>query len=114
MGSYDQASNIWSIGNLPTGSVAYLILKYTVTETGEITNNFIVSSKTYDYNLSNNAFTSTIFTAKDQNGTITSNNLNASTSVVSKSIPMKDTGFPILPLVVGILLVTMGSAFRRK
>jgi C1A family cysteine protease len=114
MGSYDQASNLWSIGNLPTGSVAYLILKYTVTETGEITNNFIVSSKTYDYNLSNNAFTSTIFTATDQNGTITSNNLKASTAVVSKSIPMKDTGFPVLPLVVGILLITMGSAIRRR
>lgn len=114
IGSYNPTSNIWSIGNLPTGSVVYLILKFTVIETGEITNNFIVSSNTYDYNLSNNAFTSTIFTATDLNGTIRSNNLNTSKSVVSKSIPMKDTGFPLLPLVVGILLVTLGSAFKRR
>lgn len=114
IGSYNPTSNIWSIGNLPTGSVVYLILKFNVIETGEITNNFIVSSNTYDYNLSNNAFTSTIFTATDQNGTIRSNNLNTSKSVVSKSIPMKDTGFPLLPLVVGILMVTLGSAFKRR
>ncbi|UTB33028.1 MAG: lectin like domain-containing protein [Methanobacterium sp. ERen5] len=114
IGSYNQTSNLWSIENLPAGSVAYLILKFTVTESGEITNNFIVSSKTYDYNLSNNAFTSTIFTATDQNGTNRSNNLNASKSIVSNSIPMKDTGFPLLPLVVGILLVTLGYNFKRR
>ncbi len=107
IGSYNQTSNIWSIGNLPNGAVAYLILKFTVTKSGEIVNNFIVSSKTYDYNLSNNAYTSIIST--DQKGSISSNGVNA-----SNSIPMKDTGFPLLPLVVGILLVTLGGAFIRR
>jgi hypothetical protein len=27
---------------------------------------------------------------------------------------MKDTGFPLLPLVVGILLVTLGVAFIKR
>jgi C1A family cysteine protease len=107
IGSYNQTSNIWSIGNLPNGAVAYLILKFTVTKSGEIVNNFIVSSKTYDYNLSNNAYTSIIST--DQKGSISSNGVNA-----SNSVPMKDTGFPLLPLVVGILLVTLGVAFIKR
>lgn len=114
MGIYNESSNIWSILNIPSGSVAYLVLKFTVTGSGDIVNNFIVSSATYDYNLNNNAFTSTIFTGTDQHGNTSYNEVNTSKSNLSNSIPMKDTGFPLVPLIVGILLVAFGYTFTRK
>lgn len=110
LGSYDQTTGLWNIGNLQQGSVAYLILKFSVTEALDITNSFVVSSATYDYNLSNNFASSTILTNSNDGNTSDS---NYSLSQGSNSIPMRDTGLPLIPLVTGILLVTIGSALKR-
>lgn len=115
-GFYNQKSGIWSIGNLSAGSFAELVLKFTVTSSGEITNNFIVSASTYDYNLNNNAFTSTIYTTSNQNVNNNSVNLNSSSSSIdgSNSIPLKNTGLPLIPLIIGVLLVIFGSVPKRR
>lgn len=111
LGSYDPKTGLWSIGNMPAGSIAYLVLKFSVTEDYDIINSFAVSSTTYDYNLSNNFAKSTILDTSNQSS---SEDSSYSKAYVSNSIPMKDTGLPLIPLAIGILLVTFGSALKRR
>lgn len=111
LGSYNQKTGLWSIGNLPAGSVAYLILKFSVIKAFDITNSFVVSSATYDYNLSNNFAASNILTTSNENSSV---DPSYSKSDTHGSIPLKDTGLPLIPLVIGILLVTFGSVLKRR
>lgn len=118
IGSFDPNTGKWVIGNLPAGSVVTLILKYGVAEVNSITNRFVVSSSTYDYNLLNNAANMTIDT--DKNITSQNNDVDngywtkSKNNEQSNSIPMKNTGLPIIPLIVGILLVTAGTVIKKR
>ncbi|MBU4536105.1 MAG: DUF11 domain-containing protein [Euryarchaeota archaeon] len=55
-GSYNPETGIWSIGNLPRGAIAELIITTIVTRTGNITNTAKVESLTYDPILDDTVF----------------------------------------------------------
>ncbi len=112
-GSYDSETGKWSIGNLPNGSVALLMLKFSVNGYNSIINTFIMSSATYDRNLLNNTAIVTVYSSPNQKPENNANGSNSKNSKLSNSIPLKNTGLPIIPLAMGIILVLAGIRLKK-
>jgi uncharacterized repeat protein (TIGR01451 family) len=119
-GSYDIKTNKWSIGLLKAGKTATIVLKFLVTGTSNINSTFLVSSSTYDYNLTNNI--AVLTGDPNQNN---SNHWRYVNSVRSKTwdnvnntknstLPMQNTGAPIIPLLIGFLAIVGGLIYKKK
>ena len=60
-GNYDVNTGIWTIGDMENGEKAVMILETIVLTTGDITNEAIVTSDTFDPDMSNNYDNETVF-----------------------------------------------------
>jgi uncharacterized repeat protein (TIGR01451 family) len=99
VGTYDPATGVWTIGDLPNGGVATLIIVAKATRTGVFNNVAVVSSDTYDPVIDNNR-------------------ANASLSVGSTAeavtVPMQKTGVPLVDILVAFVLVFAGVICAKK
>ena len=110
-GTYDPESGVWTIGDIPVGSLAILTLNCIAQQVGSYTNVVTVESATYNPNQK----TVTLNIQIDPvNGTdpIHSDPVK---QVKAVTIPLKETGIPLVPLIIGMTLVIGGFiTFKRK
>ncbi|MBP1945818.1 putative repeat protein (TIGR01451 family)/fimbrial isopeptide formation D2 family protein [Methanobacterium petrolearium] len=102
-GSYNPTTGIWTIGNLPYGSIAQLVITVVVEKLGSIENHAHVHTDSYDPILSgHNASASIYVREQPQSG--------------KNSIGMQNTGVPLPSLVLVLFLVLTGLSmvFTRK
>ena len=118
-GNYDIKTNKWSIGILKAGATATIVLKFLVTGTSNFNSTFLVSSSTYDYNLTNNM---AIIGDPNQNSTnhwrygnsIRSQTRDNVNDPQNSTLPMQDTGAPVIPLLLGFLVIAGGLIYKKK
>jgi uncharacterized repeat protein (TIGR01451 family) len=103
-GKYDPNTGIWTIGTLPNGAFATLIIKGIIVTTGEFTNKAIVISSTYDPILSNNIAVVTVNVINRINDPEESSSL----------IPMQKTGIPALPFVIALIVIIGGFVTLKR
>lgn len=112
-GKYNPITGVWNIGTLPNGAVATIIINCFVKRTGNLTNEAILFSSTYDPNLTNNF-------AMINGKVVQQMNVK---KVVQKIIPIKTcqnlipmqkTGTNIIPFVLGLIMVFGGTSIFRK
>ena len=106
-GTYNKQTGVWSIGNLPSGTLATLIIKCILTHGFGFTNIAVVSSSSLDPNLNNNMVSLT----KNYQHLIGINNGNDRNE---KLIPMQKTGIPFIPLFTGIIIVMGGFVITKR
>ena len=96
---------IWTIGDVPVGDPK-LILNAKILHTGNYTLQPTITTATYDPNLQSNIGSITINVP---------NSVNPTEPVVNaETIPMQPTGTPIIPLVLGILMMAVGIMKTKK
>jgi len=105
-GKYNPKTGMWNIGNLPNGALATLIIKCILGHGSGFTNTAVVSSSSYDPNLNNNMVSLT-------KNYIHNSIIKEEHFLDEKQIPMQKTGIPIIPLVMGIIIV-MGGSFKSR
>lgn len=102
-GSYDPTSGWWDIGNIPYNQTAILIIKALASQLGISTNLVTVNSLTY------NPLTSTgvlsVHVTSDQN--IDGEFVKATT------IPLQNTGMPVVPIILSLILILGGFMVQR-
>lgn len=101
-GSYNPNTGIWTIGNLPNGAVAQLVINSVVLRPGDITNQAKVISETYDPNLEGN----TASAAMDVQA--------PTVPVNAQTIGMQPTGAPFVGLIVALLILFVGIILPRR
>lgn len=101
LGSYDPATGLWYIGDIPYNETAILIIKALASQLGVSTNLVTVNSLTYNPLPITGALN--VHVTLDQNGE----------SVKAATIPLQNTGVPILPIILGVILLMGGFIFRR-
>jgi predicted transporter len=106
-GKYNAQKGVWNIGNLPNGALATLIIKCILDQGLGFTNTAIVSSSSYDPNLSNNMVSLT-------KNYLLNNIINEKNFNDEKLIPMQKTGIPIIPLFMGIIIIMGGFIITRR
>ncbi len=106
-GTYNPQTGIWSIGNLPNGALATLIIRSILNNGFGFTNTAMVSSSSYDPNLNNNM----VILTKSY---IILNVTNKSDYYGINSIPMQKTGLPLIPLFMGVIILMGGFIIARK
>ena len=105
-GKYNPQTGVWNIGNLPNGALATLIIHCILNHGFGFTNTAVVNSSSYDPNLGNNMVSLT-------KNYIPNNIVNEEYFRYEKQIPMQKTGIPIIPLVIGFVIV-MGGFIRSQ
>jgi len=102
-GSYDPVTGIWTIGNLPYGAIAQLVMKVGVEKLGPIENHAHVYTASWDPILGNSTASAAIYVREQP----TSGN---------ETVGMQTTGSPLpLPLLVmAIIMVISGIGLRRR
>jgi uncharacterized repeat protein (TIGR01451 family) len=118
IGHYDINSNKWSIGSLKEGGIATLVLKFIVLGTNVMNNTFTVKSSTYDHDLINNTINSEIIPNNAPEGYPGKYGSSKSWTMINKThnstLPMQDTGAPILPLLLGVLAIITGLVYKKS
>nr|WP_319372420.1 VWA domain-containing protein [uncultured Methanobacterium sp.] len=104
-GSYDPITGIWTIGDLPSGAVAQLIMTVGVEKVGPLENHAHVYSDTFDPILDNQSATATV--------DVQDTSLNGKT-VNAKTVPMQKTGAPLGALLVALLVVLSGVISAKR
>ena len=109
-GKYNKFSNVWTIDKLRYGESAKLIIKVIAASSGIIKNTVLVSSDTYDSDLSNNNdFAIVKVSEKSPNNNSNTKNTNSNTPKsnsngnMPSSLEMHPTTQPFLMLVVSLL-----------
>ncbi|GAB4315306.1 MAG: hypothetical protein Kow0019_15510 [Methanobacteriaceae archaeon] len=105
-GSYNPQTGIWTIGDLPKGSVARLTIKCIVTRTGKITNKAKVESLTYDPILDDTVATATVDVQSKPKPKPKPSN--------GKKVPMKKTGMPMGIMIIAIIMLLSGILIPKK
>jgi uncharacterized repeat protein (TIGR01451 family) len=106
-GKYNPQTGVWNIGNLPNGALATLIITCILNNGFGFTNTAVVSSSSYDPNLDNNMVSLTKNYMRD-------NIINEENFHNENQIPMQKTGIPIIPLVMGIIIIISGVTTSRR
>ena len=103
-GSYDPTTGIWTIGNLPYGSIAQLVITVVVEKLGHIENHAHIYTDSYDPILAgHNASASIYVQEQPQSG--------------NNTIGMQNTGVPLPSLILALFLVLTGLSMvvtRKK
>ena len=95
----------WNISNLPVGDPK-LILNTKVLQPGNYTIKPTITTETYDPNIPDNTGLINI--------NVTNNTTNSTEPVVNaETIPMQPTGTPIIPLILGALMMVLGITRRN-
>ena len=106
-GPYNPHTGVWNIGNLPDGALATLIIKCILNQGLGFTNTAVVSSSSYDPNLNNNMVSLT-------KNYLLNSIINEENFHDENQIPMQKTGIPIIPLVMGIIIIMGGFIITRR
>jgi uncharacterized repeat protein (TIGR01451 family) len=109
-GKYNPNNGIWTIGSLPVGKTAKLVIESIVTRVGDITNKAKVYSITYDPVTPNPEAEVTITVEpkpKPKPAPPTPNHHG-------KTVPMQETGFPITAIITAFLFVLAGLGISKK
>ena len=122
-GKYNKFSNVWTIDKLGYGESAKLIIKVIAAGSGIIKNTVLVTSDTFDSDLSNNndfAIVKVSEKSPDNNSNAKNTNSNApksnSNGKMPSSLEMRPTAQPFLMLVVSLLfsIVSFGASNISK
>jgi uncharacterized repeat protein (TIGR01451 family) len=106
-GTYDPATGIWNIGNLPKGASAVITITSIVENSGNIINEAKVTSDTYDPNLDGNTATAAINAQQPAGPAV-----NAATE--ERTIGMQKTGTPIAGLILALLAIFSGFLIPKR
>ena len=106
-GTYNAKTGLWHIGNLPNGALATLIIKCILSRGSGFTNNAVVSTSSFDPNLNNNMVSLT-------RNYVNSDTANKDDSSHENTIPMQNTGIPVIPLFIGLIMLMGGFFVTRK
>lgn len=98
-GTYDPVSGVWSVGDLPSGATATLIIKSLSNQLGNFVNKVNVYSLTFNPHANTSTLSIDIRDTDD---------VSQLKSVNAKTIPLKNTGTPLLPLIVTLILILGG------
>ena len=96
----------WNIGDVPVGDPK-LFLNVKIPNTGNYTLQPTITTATYDPNIRINTGSTTIQTSNKTNN-------NTIPVVNAETIPMQPTGAPIIPLLVGSLMMVLGIANNKR
>jgi uncharacterized repeat protein (TIGR01451 family) len=99
-GQYDPVTGIWSIGILPRGTIAVLNVIVVVEIVGPIQNHAHVYSSTYDPILNDTTATATVYVQSDKKN--------------GNTIPMQNTGIPIIYMLIAGLLIGIGLIVPKR
>ncbi|MBI4813517.1 MAG: DUF11 domain-containing protein [Methanobacterium sp.] len=100
-GTYDPASGLWNIGDLPYNQTAILIIKALASQLGVYTNMVTVQSLTYNPLTSSGALS--IQVILDQNVGL----------VKATTIPLQNTGMPFAPIILSFMVIIGGFILGR-
>ena len=103
-GTYDPTTGVWSIDNLPTNTVASLVLRFKTERAGIVINDAKVTSLTFDPNL------------YPTEASVTINVHNPSTiipTVGATSVAMQKTGLPIGALILAVIMLFTGIVLPK-
>ncbi len=102
IGTYDPESGLWYIGDIPYNQTAIIIIKALASQLGSFTNMVTVNSLTY--NQLTNIGALSIHVNQNIKGEL----------VKATTIPLQNTGMPIVPIIVSLLLILGGFVFQRE
>jgi len=103
-GTYDPTTGVWSIDNLPTNTVASLVLRFKTERAGIVINDAKVTSLTFDPNL------------YPTEASVTINVHNPSTTIPTvgaTSVAMQKTGLPIGALILAVIMLFTGIVLPK-
>jgi len=103
-GTYDLNSGYWVIGDIPYNQTAILIINAIARQLGISTNLVTVNSLTYNPLTNTGALSLHITDDQNMEGKI----------VKATTIPLQNTGIPIVPLIISLILIMGGFTFQRK
>ena len=135
--AYNPSTHIWNIGNLVKGATTTLIIQARSKSPGRFINSAWATSQGYDLNLNNNVASLSIRALEQSSNpnnppisnvnpgnqvTINPGNLKASayqkTSKIQRkhfpTVPMEDTGLPLNPSGLAVLLILFGNLAKEK
>ena len=98
-GAYDPVSGVWMVGDLASGATALLIIKSFISHVGNFVNTLSLHSLTYNPLANVSAMAINI---RDIDGSSPEKIVNAVT------IPLKNTGTPLLPLIASVIMILGG------
>lgn len=101
IGTYDPESGLWYIGDLPYNQTAILIIKALASQLGVSTNMVTVNSLTYNPII--NIGHLSVNVNSNQNPEL----------VKATTIPLENTGVPVAPFILSIILIMGGLIFQR-
>jgi hypothetical protein len=105
-GKYDPVKGIWTIGSIPIGSTAKMVIKSIVTHIGDITNKAKVYSITYDPITPNPEAQVTI--------TVEPKPVPPTPQPHGKTVPMQNTGPPLVVLAMGLISIMAVVGYNLK
>ena len=103
-GSYNPATGLWTIGDLPNGSSATLSIVAKIIKNGVWENVATVGSSSFNPNPGGNSSSAVVDVIR--NGT---NGTNGS----GKNVPMQDTGAPLALLAIAVLTIVAGIVMPK-
>jgi C1A family cysteine protease len=106
-GNYNPVNGIWIVGNLTKNSQIYLILNSVVLSAGKFTNTVTVMSSNINMNPKNSTINIDVKDVKNVTRNVSYNNLNG-------PIPLKNTGIPLAPLSLAVMIIIGGLAASIK
>ncbi len=107
-GTYNPATGIWTIGNLPNGAKAEITITSIVENSGTIINEAKVTSDTFDPNLDDNTAMVTINVQQPDEPA------KPEVNAGSETVEMQETGLPVGMLVLAILAVLGGLITPKR
>ena len=108
-GEFDNASKIWHIDSLENGESAVLIIKVIATAEGIVKNAVVVTSDSYDYNLSNNNASCFINVSKKPE---VKNTTNPQKEIKIQKPVLHKTGNPFFMFIISFNII-IGFAIRK-
>ncbi len=109
IGQYDPQTSIWTLGKLPVGKTATLIIYCTLKAAGELINEATITSSTYNLNPLNSA--KTVISAYEPISAAKTPEVEALTT---KTTGMQNTGTTAIPLILSAILLILGMFKGRR
>ena len=113
--TYDPTTRtiIWTIGDVPVGD-PYMWLSLKVTSAGRYLINPLLSTSTYDPTINTNTQSLTVNAAATPNNNNNNTNTNNTVNAATNTVNMRETGIPLIVLIMALFMVIGGLVSSKK
>ena len=113
--TYDAATRTitWTIGDVPVGD-PYMWLSLKVTSAGRYLINPLLSTSTYDPTINTNTQSLTVNAAATPNNNNNNTNTNNTVNAATNTVNMRETGIPLIVLIMALFMVIGGLVSSKK